>query len=270
MLNITVTQPKYFSGDNPDEKIAKFLISQLESVPEGGLIVLPEYSNAGGLSDINSELAALPRAEIMLKKAAEISKKKSSYVSINVLQKRGDDIKNSTYLFDKNGEVAFVYDKQHLPPSEVKLGVKAGNDSGKCQCLCEVDGIKFGFMTCYDVYFNEQIEHIAKGQPDIILIPGYQRGERTDIIFAQAKLTAFRCNAFVARSSYSMDSDEYGGCSMIVAPDGKILKNMGKDIGSISLDINPFEKYMRSAGYGENTVRNDEFISAGLIPEAFE
>ena len=270
MLNITVVQPQYFSGDNPDEKIAEFLISQIESVPEGGLIVLPEYSNAGGLSDIESELAALPRAEFMLNKAAEISKNKRSYVSINVLQKRGDDIKNSTYLFDKNGEVAFIYDKQHLPPSEVKLGVKAGDNSGKCQCLCEVDGIKFGFMTCYDVYFNEQIEYIAKAQPDIILIPGYQRGERTDIIHAQAKLTAFRCNAFVARSSYSMDSDEYGGCSMIVAPNGKILKDMGKDIGSISLNINPFEKYMRSAGYGEKTIRNDEFISSGLCPQAFE
>jgi len=57
---------------------------------------------------------------------------------------------------------------------------------------------------------------------------------------------------------------------MIVAPDGKILKNMGKEIGSISVNINPFEKYMRSAGYGENKVRNDEFISAGLCPQAFE
>lgn len=270
MLNITVVQPRYFSGDNPDEKIAEFLISQLESVHKGGLIVLPEYSNAGGLSDVNRELAALPRAEIMLKKSSEIAQNKNSYVSINVLEKRGNEIKNSTYLFDKNGEIAFVYDKQHLPPSEIKLGVKAGNNSGKCQCLCELDGIKFGFMTCYDVYFNEQIEHIAKGQADIILIPGYQRGERTDIIRAQAKLTAFRCNAYVARSSYSMDNDEYGGCSMIVAPDGKILKDMGNNSGSISLDINPFEKYMRSAGYGENKVRNDEFISAGLCPQAFD
>lgn len=269
MLNITVVQPRYFCGDNPDEKIAEFLLSHLEAVPKDGLIVLPEYSNAGGLSDTRSKLAALPRAEIMLNKASEIAKNKSSYVSINVLQQRANEIKNSTYLFNKNGETAFIYDKQHLPPSEVKLGIKVGNSSGKCQCLCELDGIKFAFMTCYDVYFNEQIEYIAKSKPDIILIPGYQRDERTDIIRAQAKLTAFRCNSFVARSSYSMDSDEHGGCSMIVAPDGKILKDMGKDVGSISTDINPFEKYMRAAGFGENKVRNDEFISAGLRPDAF-
>ena len=241
-MKVTVVQPKYFCGENPDEKIAKFLLC---------------------------ELAALPRAAMMLEKASEIAKNKKAYVAINVLERRNGEIKNSTYLFDTKGSVAFIYDKQHLPPSEVNLGVKAGNDSGKCKCVCELDGIKFAFMTCYDVYFNEQIEYIAKDRPDIVLIPGYQRGERVDIIHAQAKLTAFRCNAFVARSSFSMDSDEKGGCSMIVAPDGIILKDMGKDTGSISCEINPLEKYMREAGFGGDTVRNDEFISAGLCPEAF-
>lgn len=269
MLNVTVIQPRYFSGENPDEKIAKFLLDELEKVPEGGLIVAPEYSNAGGLSDAESELAALSRAETMLEKASEIAKRKSAYVVINVLQRREGEIKNSTYLFDKNGKVAYVYNKQHLPPSEIKLGVTAGNPSGKCECLCELDGIKFGFMTCYDVYFNEQIEHIAKGDADIILIPGYQRGERVDIIHAQAKLLAFRCNAFVARSSYSMDNDERGGCSMIVSPDGKILENIGSGVGAISCEIDPHEKYMRPAGYGEGLVKNNDFISAGLCPEAF-
>jgi len=270
MLDVTVVQPRYYSGDEPDKVIAEFLMNELEKVPEGGLIVLPEYSNAGGLSDAERELAALPRAEEMLKKAGEIAKQKKAYVSINVIMKRDGELKNSTYLFDKKGETAFIYNKQHLPLSEIRLGVAPGEKDGKCKCVCEVDGIKFAFMTCYDVYFNEQIEFIAKAKPDIILIPGYQRGERWDIIRAQAKLTAFRCNAFVARSSYSMDSDEKGGCSMIVSPDGVILREMGKDVGSINALIDPKEKYMRQAGFGEKLVRNDDFIADGLCPEAFE
>ena len=162
MLNVSVIQPKYFSGENPDEKISEFILKELEKVPEGGLIVAPEYSNAGGLSDAESEIKALARAGIMLEKASEIAKQKSAYIAINVLERRDGKIKNSTYLFDKKGNVAFVYDKQHLPPSEIKLGVSQGNDSGKCKCLCELDGIRFAFMTCYDVYFIVQIEHIAK------------------------------------------------------------------------------------------------------------
>lgn len=269
MLKITVVQPNYFPGENPDEKAAQFLLGELEKAPEGGLIVLPEYSNAGGISDVESELKAVPRAEIMLETASRVAKEKACYVSINVLQRREGTLKNSTYLFDKTGKGAFIYDKQHLPPSEVKLGVTPGNDTGKCSCVCDVDGIRFAFLTCYDVYFNEQIEFIAMAKPDIIIAPTMQRGERTDIIRAQSKMIAFRCNAFLARSSFSMNDAGRGGCSMIVASDGQIIVDMGKGVGTACAEVDPKEKYMRPAGFGEGMIRSDDFISDGLCPEAF-
>ena len=241
-------------------------MDELQKVEKGSLIVLPEYSNAGGVSDIESEKAAMPRAKEMLRTAAGIAKEKSAYIAINVLEDRNKESKNSTYLFDKKGNIAFVYDKIHLPPSEIALGVQYGEGT----CICDLDGIRFGFLTCYDVYFNEQIEYLAYQKPDIILIPGYQRGENTDIIRAQTKLIAFRCNSFVAKSSYSMDSDEKGGCSMIVAPDGKILQDMGKEIGSSSADVDLHYKYMRTAGFGGGMIRNDDFINNGLRPEIFK
>ncbi|MBO5089473.1 MAG: carbon-nitrogen hydrolase family protein [Clostridia bacterium] len=263
-MKITVIQPPYFAGESPDEVIANFLIEKLNEA-EGDLIVLPEYSNAGGLSDPEKEIAALPRAEKMLSAAKSTAKQKGCLVAVNVLEKRNGKLQNSTYLYNKNGEIAFVYDKIHLPPSEVNLNVSYGDGN----CTCEIDGIRFGFMTCYDVYYNEQIEHIAAFRPDVILIPGYQRGERTDIITAQAKLTAFRCNAYVARSSYSMNDDEKGGNSMIVAPDGQILNNMGKEIGFITEEVDIKWKHTRPAGFGCGIVRNDDFINDGLRPQVF-
>ena len=265
MLDITVIQPSYYAGQNPDKEIADFLMSEAKAAPDGALIVLPEYSNVGGLSDKERELCAVPRAKAMLQESSEIAKSKGAYVTINVLEERNGQLVNSTYLFDKSGEVAFIYDKIHLPPSEIDLGVLHGDGA----CVCELDGIRFGFMTCYDVYFNEQIEYIAKQKPDVILIPGYQRQERTDIIEAQAKLTAFRCNAFVARASYSMGDESHGGNTMIVAPDGTILKNLGKEVGSLTATVDVKEKYMRTAGFGGNMVRNDDFINAGLRPNTF-
>lgn len=265
MLNINAIQPPYYAGDNPDEKIAEFLLREAEMCDDNSLILLPEYSNAGGLSDVESELMALPRAEVMLKTASDIARRKQAYVGINVLERRDGSIKNSTYLFDREGKAAFVYDKIHLPPSELTLGVQPGGGA----CVFELDGIRFGFMTCYDVYFNEQIEYIARQKPDVILVPGYQRGERVDIIEAQAKLCAFRSNAYLVRSSYSMNDDFHGGCTMIVAPDGTIMENMGKVVGKISLTVDPKEKYMRTAGFGGGIVRNDDFINNGLCPEIF-
>ncbi len=263
-MKITVIQPPYFAGDNPDEYIADFLIKKLNEA-NSDLVVLPEYSNAGGLSDPEKEIAALPRAQKMLEAAKNAAKQKGCFVAVNVLETRNKKLQNSTYLFNKSGEIAFVYDKIHLPPSEVSLNVNYGDGA----CTCEVDGIRFGFMTCYDVYYNEQIEHIATFKPDVILIPGYQRGERTDIIKAQAKLTAFRCNAYVARSSYSMNDDKKGGNSMIVAPDGQILNNMGKEIGFITEDVDIKWKHTRPAGFGCGIVRNDDFINDGLRPQVF-
>ena len=66
-----------------------------------------------------------------------------------------------------------------------------------------------------------------------------------------------------------MESEEKGGCSMIVAPDGQILADMGKQIGCVSVEVDPRWKYMRSAGFGGGMVRNDDFIEMGLCPEAF-
>jgi predicted amidohydrolase len=266
MINATVIQPPYYCGDNPDEKMAQFLTSELLLCQNNSIIVLPEYSNAGGLSDAQSELNAILRAKSMLDVASKIAKEKNSFVAINVLEKRDAKIKNSTYLFNKKGEIGFIYDKIHLPPSEIDLGVEHGGGA----CVCEIDGIRFGFLTCYDVYFNEQIEYLAKSKVDVIIIPGYQRGESTDIIRAQTKLIAFRCNAFVLKSSYSMNSEEKGGCSMIVAPNGKILKDLGKEVGSITEQIDVFVKHLRPAGFGKGMIRNDEFINIGLRPEIFD
>ncbi len=265
-MKITVVQPKYYAGENPDKIIAEFLMEKLNEVTEESLIVLPEYSNAGGLSEKEKELAALPRAKEMLDFASNIAKEKKAYVCINVIEKRDEKLKNSTYLFDKEGNKAFVYDKIHLPPSEVALGIERGEG----ECIVDLDGIRFAFMTCYDVYYNEQIEYIASKKPDIIVIPGYQRGERTDIILAQNKLTAFRCNAYIARSSFSMDDDNKGGNSMIVSPDGNILANLGKEVGSVSVDVDLSYKYMRPAGFGCGMVRNDDFINDGMCPQVFK
>ena len=65
-MKVVVVQPAYFVGENPDEKIAKFLMYELEKTTKNSIIVLPEYSNAGGLSDVKRELKAISRAKTML------------------------------------------------------------------------------------------------------------------------------------------------------------------------------------------------------------
>ncbi len=258
-MKITVTQPAYYAGEKPNQVTVDFIKSEIEGLEKNELIVFPEYANASGLTEKEAIFSAMEESKGLLDYVSQKAKSKSAYIAINVIEKRNGELKNSTYLFNTKGEVAFIYDKAHLPKAELRMGVV----SGKGSCCCEIDNIRFAFMTCYDVYFQEQIEYIADYKPDIILVCSYQRGEREDILRAQAKLIAFRCNAYVARSSYSMNSDEYGGCAMIVAPDGKVLQDMGSKVGVISQNVDVAWKYMRSAGFGEGLIRNDDFISSG-------
>ena len=261
-MKLTVVQPCFFQEKEPDKSIREFLKCKMDNLENDEILVLPEYSNAGGLTDKNLELEAVKAADEMLSYARKAAKAKKGYIGINLLRyNEENELKNSTYLIGKDGCVHFIYDKVHIPPVERELGVIRGGG----ECVCELDNITFAFMTCYDMYYTDQIEHIAKAKPDVIIVSGYQRGERVDIIRAQSKLLSFRTNAYTLRSSYSMNSDTKGGCTMIVKPDGEILADMGKNVGHVSINADVKWKYMRSAGYGGKMVRNDDFINYGLV-----
>ena len=266
-MKLTVTQPCFFQEKEPDKSIREFLKCKMDNLEENEILLLPEYSNAGGLTDKKMELEAVKSSDEMLSYAKSRAREKGGYIGINLLRyNEKNELKNSTYLVGKDGEVHFIYDKVHIPPVELELGVVRGSG----ECVYTLDGIAFAFMTCYDVYYNEQIEHIAKFKPDVILVSGYQRGERVDIIRAQSKLLSFRTNAYTLRSSYSMNSDQKGGCSMIVKPNGEILADLGKNVGHVSVNEDVKWKYMRPAGYGGSMVRGDDFINNGLCPEVFK
>ena len=261
-MKLTVVQPCFFQEKEPDKTIREFLKSKMDNLEKDEILLLPEYSNAGGLTDKSLELETVKTADEMLSYARSAAKSKKGYIGINLLRyNENNQLKNSTYLIGKDGEIHFIYDKWHIPPVEKELGVIRGDG----ECACQLDNITFAFMTCYDMYYTDQIGHIAKHKPDVILVSGYQRGERVDIIRAQTKLLSFRTNAYTLRSSYSMNSDSKGGCTMIVKPDGEILTDMGKNVGHVSVNEDIKWKYMRSAGYGGGMVRNDDFINYGLI-----
>lgn len=186
-------------------------------------------------------------------------------------KRRGDKFFNTTCLFSRKGEIVGEYYKQHLPIGETALGVDNKYTlQTYAPTVLECEGIRFGFLICYDVYFNEYIERLAAMDVDVILVSSYQRSERMDILEMQAKACAFRCNAYVLRSSYSMGAgSKTGGCSLVVSPDGIIIKNMKQDMGVLVEDIDPKRKYMLSKGYGQPEIKSNLFIENGRTPWAY-
>ena len=264
ILNAVVIQADYFAKPDPDKEILSFLFSELERIPENSIVLLPEYTNACGLSGKDRILSAIKRTDKILASVSNTAKQKHSYLAVNALEYVNEKLQNHTILYSPAGERIFTYQKRYLPPLEKELGIQAASSDSPEQRVFSHDGIRFGFLTCYDIYFSQGIEQIAAGHPDVILFPTYQRGERSDIIRSQTKLLAFRCNSWVIRTSCSLGTPAYGSCSMIVAPDGQIKCDLSDSIGMASVRIDPEYKYYRSMGFGGGQIRNDEFISAGL------
>ncbi|MBQ4106551.1 MAG: hypothetical protein IJC73_03120, partial [Lentisphaeria bacterium] len=178
-----------------------------------------------------------------------------------------------TRVFDRQGNIAGDFYKQHLPNSE-KRGVQPDYEYTKSfapPAIVEVDGIRLGFLICYDTYFNEYIARLAAEHPDMILVSSFQRGERQDILRMLNQNLAFQCNSHVLRASVSMGPDaDVGGTTLAVAPDGRILGDFGNRTGTFTCSIGDIHrKHVRANAFGGEPIANDAFIANGRTPWAY-
>ncbi len=235
------------------------------------LILTPEYSNAPGNFPVGSLIPFVKEhtdALISAAKAAAI--RCNAVVAVNYLcEVAPGEFRNTTRVFDRSGNIAGDFYKQHLPMAEKRGGTDfAYTWQFNAPEIVEVDGIKLGFLICYDTYFQEYIVHLASKHPDVVLVSSFQRAERQDVLRFLNQNLAFTCNAFVLRSSVSMgENAEVGGNSMVVSPDGRILAEFGSKVGTLSCNVeNIHYKYMRSNSFSGSMIPNDRFLSQGRTP----
>jgi glycerophosphoryl diester phosphodiesterase len=62
------------------------------------------------------------------------------------------------------------------------------------------------------------------------------------------------------------ESSDIGGASMVVAPNGEILADMGSRVGLAVVDIDPAKKYYKPAGFGNPDAAHYEYIEKGRRP----
>ncbi|MBR6789586.1 MAG: hypothetical protein IKM31_01815, partial [Oscillospiraceae bacterium] len=177
--------------------------------------------------------------------------------------------RNSTRAFDRTGTEVGHYDKDHLTPGEV---TKRRLDSGYSFEFTEptilvIDGIRYGFLTCYDFYFYEAFAKLARYAPDIIIGCSHQRSDTHQALEMMTRFCAYNTNAYVVRSSVSMDvHSDIGGGSMIVSPKGEMLVNMYSEIGMTCADIDPRAKYYKPGGFGNPLMAHYEYVEQGRRP----
>jgi glycerophosphoryl diester phosphodiesterase/predicted amidohydrolase len=205
----------------------------------------------------------------LLEKAKETARRCNAVVFINMSRDTETGLRNSTYAIDRQGNVVGYYDKEHLTHGEE---FKTKKDAGytyrwNAPTVIEIDGVRYGFLTCYDFYFYENFAQIARENVDVIIGCSHQRSDLHSALETMSKFCAYNTNAYVVRASVSMDEhSEIGGASMIVHPRGEVLVNMGSRVGMACAELDPHEKYYKPAGFGNPLAAHYEYIEKGRRP----
>ena len=272
-MKVCIIQPAYSTDF---EKIEYYYEEQMKLVAQCDdsmdIIVLPESCDIPCLagSKENSEKAAATYNKKFLAAMSDTARRCNAIVFANARSFTEDGkARNTTYAFDRQGNVAGMYLKQHLTPRETaktRLDSEYSFDFSE-PTVVEIEGLRFGFLTCYDFYFYEAFANMARQNLDIIIGCSHQRSDTHEAIAIMSKFLAYNTNAYVIRSSVSMDeTSSIGGGSMVVAPTGEVLANLYSKIGLATVDIDPKAKYYKPAGFGNPLSAHYEYIEKGRRP----
>ena len=274
-MKVCAIQIPYAHDIADAEASVNFLIRELESCDSSlDLILTPEYSNTPAEFPIGENLSfAEMQTGRLVEAARSAARRCGAIVALSYCAPTPYGWRNLTRVFNAAGEIAGEYCKQHLVLSE--HAVHGVDDSYtktfRAPEIVEIDGIRLGFVICYDAYFNEYIEHIGYRRPDIVLVSAFQRGEPCENLRLMNRMLAYNTGAFVVRASVGMgENATTGGTSLVVGPEGNILADSGQRNGKLIFDIgDPHRKFMRSNSFGGNMIPNRDFIEQGRAPWSY-
>lgn len=271
-MKVCIIQPEYSTDyEKSDEYFKKELELLAQCDDSMDIIVLPEASDIPCLASTKeqSEKSAEKFNKILLDECSETAKRCNAMLFVNARSYSEKGERNTTYAFNRQGEKTGIYLKQHLTPGEVSK-IKLDSDYSfefSEPTIIEMEGIRFAFLTCYDFYFYEAFANIARKNVDVIIGCSHQRSDTHEALKIMSQFLAYNTNAYVLRSSVSMDENsDIGGASMVVAPTGEVLLNMYSRVGMETVDIDVNKKYYKPAGFGNPSSAHYEYIEKGRRP----
>jgi len=271
-MNVCVVQPGYSLDYGMSDKLFAWEMDMMDKCDESmDIIVFPEYSNIPAIARTKEEMENSYRKydNLLMQKASETAKRCNAVLFISGIHMTENGLRNTIIAYGRDGKEAGCYYKQHLVPSEMNT-LKLDKDytyEFSEPTILTIDGIRYGFLICYDFYFYEAFSNIARYNPDVIIACTHQRSDNHDTTETMTKFCAYNCNAYVVRSSVSFGEDsEVGGNSMIVGPDGKVLLDLRSKIGFGEAELDPHERFLKPAGFGNPPDAHHNYIERGRRP----
>lgn len=212
-----------FASPEENFRKAEDLIRKAVKEENPDTVVLPETWNLGFFPRENLFELSDKEGERTKTLLSSLSKELNvNIVGGSVVRSQGEKVKNTCYVYSRNGEEVASYDKTHLfsPMDEDKYFEKGDHVSLFC-----LDGVKCGVIICYDIRFPELVRTMALKGMDLLFVVSQWPKVRVPHLMALTRARAIENQMFLVLSNSSGRAGEtqYGGHSLILDPWGGVL-----------------------------------------------
>ena len=226
------------------EKLIKKAVRQ-----KCNLIITPEVSSKFSLNKKKLlQVATTMNKDSYLLGIKRLAKKYKKWILIGSLIIRNKKkLLNRSVLIDDKGKIKIFYDKIHMYDAKLSKSEKYFESktfkAGKSIKVVKLPWGKLGLSICYDLRFPNMYRKMSKKGAIFLSIPS----AFTETTGRRHWHTLLKARA-IENFSYVFAPGQAGkhcngrktyGHSLIVSPDGKILKELGKREGVITTTIDP-------------------------------
>ena len=247
MFKVSCIQISSTNNINENLNISKKLI--LKAIKQkSDFIITPETSSLFGLSKKQLlKTATSMNKDIYLRGIREIAKKYKKWILTCVIINEKNKIKNRSVLINREGLIQTYYDKIHM--FDVKLSNKEKYfesntfTAGKSLKTAYLPWGQLGLSICYDLRFPKMFRKLAQKGAKFFSIPSAfteTTGKKHWHSLLKARAIENFCYIFApAQYGTHWNKRKTYGHSVIISPDGKILKELKKKEDVITVLINP-------------------------------
>lgn len=254
--------------DDKSENLKKAESMISKAVRENSdLIILPEMFNCPYENEKFLEYCEDEESSDTLTRISRLSRENNVYILAGSIPEReNDNIYNTSYLFDRNGEIIAKHRKMHLFDIDVKdeIYFKESDTltAGDEFTIAETEFGKVGIGICYDIRFPELARIMAEEGAEILIYPGAFNlttgPAHWELLFRTRALdNQVFCIGVAPALDESANYNSYGH-SIITNPWGEVLTEAGykEELLIADLDLNEIEKVREELPLIKNK-RND-------------
>tara|TARA_B100000787_G_C16104853_1_gene255308 strand:+ start:51 stop:836 length:786 start_codon:yes stop_codon:yes gene_type:complete len=238
------------SGENYQVNFKKYLHFLKKAIDKGAdLILTPETTSI--VTDDKNILfknAYSMKDDIFIKETKILCKKFKRWVLIGSLPiKERNKLKNRSIMINSRGKIVSYYDKINM--FDVKLGKKESHKesntykAGKKITTVKLPWGNIGLTICFDLRFPELYRTLSKKKLNFISVPSAFTkitGKRHWHTLLKARAIENFCYIFApAQTGKNTKKRETYGHTVIISPDGKIIKEKKYGEGIIFAKIDP-------------------------------